>query len=376
MNEKEVSEIRRRFRPEKNNISNICVCYVNDKKEIVSEFTQSIHMMQEDEAEKFLAILKKTLSGTVNKNLMDIEFTTQQVVDSPEHKLLMKLRESNLKDEESLHALFQNVIQSVVMDEHYLIILAYDTYDIPYRSKDGLRQDDASSEVYSYILCSICPVKMSKPALGYYAYDNAFRSCTTDWVVSPPELGFLFPAFDDRSTNIYNALYYTRDIAKDHQEFIDTVFHSKAPMPATVQKETFQSILCATLESECNFDTVQAVHGQLQEMIEEHKENKVEEPLTITKDTVKQILQSNHVSSDHITAFEAEYDQQFGADTKLSPKNIVDIKQIEVVTPDVKIRINADREDLVETRIINGRKYILIRADEGIELNGVPVNVS
>lgn len=376
MNEKEIAEIRRRFKPEKSNITNIRGCYVNNKGEIVSEFRQSITMMPEDEAEKFLGILKRTLSGTLHKNLIDIEFTTQQVVDSPEHKLLMALRDSALENEEAVRHFFEQVIQSITMEEHYLIILAYDTYDIPYRSKDGERQDDASSEVFSYFLCSICPVKLTKPALGYYAYENEFRSCTADWVVSPPEMGFMFPSFDDRSTNIYNALYYTRNTAENHQAFVDTVFQQEAPMPAAEQKETFQEILGNTLEDECDFGIVQAVHDELNEMIEEHKVNKEETPLMISKGTVKQILHSRGISEAHVAAFEEKFDEQFGAEANLSPKNIIDTKQVAVTTPDVKIQISAGREDLVETRIIDGTKYILIRAADGVEVNGIPIQIS
>ena len=35
----------------------------------------------------------------------------------------------------------------------------------------------------------------------------------------------------------------------------------------------------------------------------------------------------------------------------------------------------ADKRDLVETRVLGGAKYILIRAEEGVEVNGVPVEI-
>lgn len=376
MNEKEVSEVRRRFRPEKNNITRIRGCYVNKNKEVISEFQQSLALMPEDESEKFLSILKKTLSGTLDKNLLGVEFSTRQVIDSEEHRLLMTLRESSLQDETAIHTLFEKIIQSVAFDENYVILLTYDTYDVPYRSKDGERQDDASSEVYSYVLCSVCPVKMTKPALGYYVNENTFHNCTLDWIVSPPELGFLFPAFDDRSANIYGALYYTRDISDTHSDFVDSVFHCDVPMPAAEQKEIFQTILCGSLADECNFETVQAVQEQLQGMIAEHKESKADTPLTISKNNVVQILQAQGVSEPRIEEFRQQFDEQFGAEQTINPKNIVDTKQTVVTAPDIKIQVNSDRDDLVETRVINGIKYILIRAETGVEVNGIPVHIS
>ena len=77
MNEKEVAEIRRRFRPDKSNITHIRGCYVNDKREIVSEFDQSLTLMPQEEGEKMLTLLKRALSGTLGKNLVDITFATQ-----------------------------------------------------------------------------------------------------------------------------------------------------------------------------------------------------------------------------------------------------------------------------------------------------------
>ena len=375
MNEKEIAEIRRRFRPDRSNISRIRGCYVNDQSEIVSEFSQSLVSMSQQESEELLAILKKTLSGTIGKNLIDIEFATRQVLEGDEHKLLMTLRNSSLDDETAIHDFYGRVIQALNMEGNYLILLAFDKYDVPFYTKDGEKQDD-SSEVFSYFLCSVCPVKQTKPALGYFIPENTFRNITADWVVSSPELGFMFPAFDDRSANIYNALYYTRNIAESHPEFIDAVFKTEPPMPAAAQKETFQSLLGEAVADDCSLDVVQAVHGQLSGMIEEHKANKEEEPLTVSKKTVGGVLRSCGVSDSRVTAFEEKYDAEFGADTEISPRNIVDTKQFEVRTPDVVIRVNPERGDLIETRVIDGAKYILIRADDGVEVNGVNISIS
>lgn len=376
MNEKEVAEIRRRFRPDKSNITCVRGCYVNDKREIVSEFRQSLALTPQEEAEKLLTILKRTLSGTLGKNLIDIDFATQQVVDSEEHRLLMELRNSALENDEAIQELFQRIVQSLSIEGHYVILLAHDTYDVPYRSKDGEQQVDASSEVYSYFLCSICPVKLTKPALSYYINENAFHNRREDWIVAAPELGFLFPAFEDRSTNIYSVLYYSRDIAEIHPEFVDAVFRCDIPMSAAAQKETFESILGETLADDCSYDVIQSVHDQLSGMIEEHKANKEVEPLVISKGTVEQVLESCGVPQEKTVAFSEKYDTEFGSDMAIRPHNIVNSKQFEVCTPDVTIRVNPERSDLLETRVIDGKKYILIRAEEGVEVNGVPIHIS
>lgn len=374
MNEKEVAEIRRRFKPEKSNISHIRGCFVNENREIVSEFDQSVALMPQEDAELFLTTLKRTLSGTLNKNLIDIAFSTQQVIDSTEHKLLMTLRDSKLQDTDAVHYFYEAIVRAVQLEGSYFILLASDTYDVPFRTKDGMKQEDASAEVFSYFLCSICPVKATKPALSYSAVENEFRAMREDWIVSPPELGFLFPAFDDRGTNIYNALYYTKNPAESHDAFVEEIFRTPVPMPAEAQKETFHALL-GTLGEECNFDLVQAVQGQLQDLIVMHKENREEAPLLVSKTAMKQILHESGVSDEKIETFGEQYDRQFGADRSVSPRNLLPAGKMEVATADVKIQVAADREDLVEARRINGVNYILIRAEGNVELNGVPVHI-
>ena len=376
MNEKEIAELRRRFRADKSSISRVRGCYVNEKREIISQFDQSLGILGQTESEQLLSTLRKTLSGTLGKNLLDIPFDTRQVEEGDQHKLLMALRNSALRDEEAVSAFYQRVIQSLDLEGNYLILLVQDDYDVPYRSKDGERQDDASSEVFRYILCSICPVKQTKEALSYYVYENAFHSISADWVVSAPEMGFLFPSFDERSTNLYDALYYCKDTSQTHPDFVEAVFHAPAPMPAAEQMETFQTLLEDTLSDECRYQVVQSVHGQLREMIEEHKANKVEEPLVVDKGTVRRVLEHSGVSEEHVEAFEERYDDAFGADADLSPRNLVDTKQLEITTPDVTIKVSPDRGDLVETRLIDGARYILIRAEEGVAVNGVPIQIS
>ena len=373
MNEKEVGEIRRRIRPDKNSIPCVLGCCVNEKGEIVSQFRQSLAIMQEDELEKLLTLLRKTLSGGIGKNPMDLSFSTQQVADSDEHRLLMALRESALEDPEVVTAFFEKTAASLTMEGNYLILLARDVYDVPYRAKDGERLEDASEEVFSYLLCGICPVKTTKPALGYYLSDNEFRTCDIDWLVAPPEAGFLFPAFDDRSSNIYNALYYSRNTGEIHPELIEGLFNVEPPMPAAVQKEAFQEILSETLSEECSYDVIQGVDEQLREMVAEHKANHVEEPLQVSRQAVVGILEDCGVSEERVEAFDGRYREVFGEEEGLSPRNLVDSTRVTLTTPGISVQVKPECSRLVETKYIDGAKYILIRVEEGVEVNGIPV---
>ena len=375
MNEKEIGEIRRRVRRDRSNMTAIYGCYVNDQKEIVTEYRQSTAIMSENEAERYFGLMKRTLSGTLGKNLIDITFRTAQVAGSPEHKLLMDLRSTALKDDELRMHFYRKVIDSVNLDSGYLILVGCDSYDVPFKSKEDETQADASGETFTYLLCAVCPVKQTKPNLHYVAESKEFHDGGIAQVAMAPALGFLFPAFDNRATNIYNALFYTHDSALGHQNFVDAVFNTQTPKPAAEQKKSFEALLATSLSEECSLEVVQTVHDRICQCIDLHKESKVAEPLLISKEQVKGALAECGVSEKHIAKFSVDYDETFGFEAELHPKNIIDNKKFEIHTPDVSIKVDPSRSDLIETRIIGGVKYILICAEEDVEVNGVSIHI-
>ena len=379
MNQRELSEIRRRWKSDRSSVANIYGCYVNSKKEIISSFDSSLGLLSHDESEMYLSILKKTISGTLGKNLIDIEFETKQVTGSEEHALLMKLKKELLHDEESRHELCGKIISSLSFEEecNYLILLAADAYDVPHLRghADDARTD--SGEVFKYFLCCICPVKSASLELGYTPDSGDFHSCTTGQTITSPLLGFMFPAFDDRSTNIYNALYYTKKPSELHQELIDTLFKTSTPlMSAPAQKETFGSVISTSLDKECSFDVVQSVNEQIRNRILVHKEAKIPEKLEISVKEVGEILRDSGLEDAKVADFEEECEKSFGEGAALDPNNIIDAKKLRIETPEIKITLSPDNAYLVEQRIIDGRKYILIPAENGVEINGISVTIT
>ena len=374
MNEKELKEIRRRFRPDKCNIRNIRGCFVNDKGEIVTEFDQSLAVTSNDETERILGIMKKALSGRLKKNLIDINFTIAQVEESEEHSLLMRMKKSELSDDEAVKVFFKKTADSVSLGENYVILLACDKYDVFSYSSDSEREED-SSEVYTYIVAAVCPVKRTKGALSFHAYDNSFKCLAGDTVISAPEIGFLFPAFDDRASNIYSALYYTKNTSENQEAFIESVFNSPLPMPAAVQKESFSECLTESFGDKLDFEVVKAVNERIADIIEDHKNSKDDEPLLFTKSAVQGVLTSCGADDETVGAFGEKYEESFGKNSEISPENIIETKKFELKTPDVSVKVNPDRRDLVSVEIINGTKYIMIRADENVEVNGMDIKI-
>ena len=376
MNKKEISELSRRFKPEKTNIGRIYGCYVNSSKEVISYIDESLAMMPQEEAQQYLTILKKTLSGSLGRNLTDIVFSTEQVAGSEEHRLLMALREDKAEARQSF---FQKVIDSLDMgDNNYLILCANDVYDVPYRGHgdvDKYAQEYASGksdQVFRYFVCAVCPVKDGKLELGYFVGENEFHNCLAKQIVGAPELGFLFPAFDNRTTNIYNALFYSRKPDEMHYEFIEGIFHTDLAMTPAEQREAFESILSDSVD--CSMDTIRSVHEQLSAKVAEHAESKDEEPLTVSCGDISSILADCGVNEEQLSAFQKSFTERFGK-VLLNPENIVDTRHFEVKAGDVTITVSPEQSFLIETREVNGRKYIMIPADGGAELNGFAVKV-
>lgn len=371
MNKKETLEIRKQFTPANCAITRICGCYVDHEKTKVVETKDAFLSLPEEEGFKYFDIFKKTLSGTIGKNLLNMEFPLKQEAQDGTQKFLMDLRDSKLKDDMLLEEFYNKIIGSYDYAENYYIILIHAMYDVPGKSSDGLEMFDASDSVYEYLMCSICPVKLSKAALSYNSEHNSIEDRMRDWIVEMPTKGFLFPVFNDRASDIHSVLYYTSKPEDLQPALIDELLGSSMPMTAGDQKATFQAIIADTLGEDCKYEVVKNIHETLTEMMEEHKDEP--EPLELSKTDVKKVFEKSGVPDERMQIFEKEYEVVAGEHASLLASNIADTKKFSIETPDIVIKVNPDRADLIETRIIDGRQCLVIAVDDHIEVNGINV---
>lgn len=369
----EILEIRKQFKHENCSITKVSGCYVNGEKEIKTKFTESFLCLPEEETFKYFEIFKKTLSGTIGKNLINMEFPLESEFNGGTQEFLLQLRDSELKDESLLDAFYEKVIQGYDFTGNYLILLLYAAYDIPGKTSDKLMMEDASDEVYRYILCSICPVNLSKPGLSYNEDTNQIQKRIQDWVVGMPNNGFLFPAFNDRSTDLHSILYYSRDSEELHCDFVKELLGCEVPMSAGGQKETFQTLIKETLGEECEYEIVKNIHEKLNEIIEEHKLKEIPEPLTLDKTEVKNLFSDSGVDQEKLKDFESNYEKVTGENVSLLAANVASTRVFEVKTPDVIVKVNPERAELVQTKIVDGRRCLVIEINDQVEVNGINV---
>ena len=373
MTRKELNEIKSQYTLEGCGILRLCGCYVDGERNKITQFNENFLNLPEEEKHKYFDIFKKTLSGTPGKNLVDMKFNVDAYADEGARTFLMNLRDSGLKDDRLLNEFYDRIINNYSYVGNYLILLINQVYDIPAVTTDNIEMDDASDEVYSYILCSICHVNLSKPGLGYDEEDNNFHDKKQNHMVDVPDVGFLFPAFNKRSADEDMTLFYTKDVSEFEDGLIDCLLDCAVPLPAKQQKETFTSLVNEALGEEADLEIVKNIHENLEQIIEEKKQESPA-PVMLDKTEMKDLLEKSGVKEEKLENFEEHFEMAAGEHGKLVASNVSSGKKFEVKTPDVVIKINSDKTDIVSTQVIDGRQCLVIQIDERLEVNGISVN--
>ena len=378
MNQRDLAEIKRRLNPDKRNPSVICGCYVDYIGNPITSFQLNVHTLYEQENEKYMSIFKKILSGQIGQSLTPLGFP------AGEDSLLLRARNTALSDEGILEELFTRLIAGIRAEhpdmqsvedaqtaDNWLILLLHDDMDV--RARDNNNEIDAenSDRAFSYILCAICPVKRDKPALKYDPSDSTFHERSSEWLAGAPTMGFLFPLCEGGAADVNTILFFSKDQNDAHRDFLKAAFNLEAEMPAAEQTETFQALLAQSLGKECSLDVVQEMHEVVSDLIE--GQGKDDEPLMLSKSDVARVLTDGGVSREKVEAFQEGFDKAFGAGAVLPAVNVITPKQFKVDLPSISIRVDPKQADLLETRMIDGRGYLLIPIDGDISVNGQPV---
>ncbi|MDF2822368.1 MAG: hypothetical protein K0R15_2816 [Clostridiales bacterium] len=425
MNKKEIFEIKNRFKKADCTFTKVCGCYVNAHKEILVNFSETFLNLEDDEFYKYLEIAKKTLSGTIGNNLIELNFPLDQEKTDGKQQFFMGLRESKLKSEGLLDAFYQLIIDSYDYVGNYLILIFHDAYDVMTKTTDNSKLDE-SEEVYEYLLCAICPVALTKPGLGYLENENRIGPRNRDWAVGAPDTGFIFPAFTDRSTDIDSVLFYTKNAIEPHKELMELALGCPAKTTATEQKNTFQKIITdAVNDSEQSSKVFSDIQESLRQLAEDETIfSDSSKEVVLSKKSVKEILMDSGLSEDITSKIETSYEENFGdeppvidylIDKKLLAENekrkvekalSEEVQKLQEIlnettkavssaqsndekenqtedvfeydentnaSYDVVLHVKPEKMSQIESQIINGRKCIIIPMDENehANVNGV-----
>ena len=377
MRPEEIRRLRKRIDSTLNNFRSIYGCYVNAAGEIVTTMEIPVLDMGSEEREMYAAILKKVLSGKAGRNQISLEFPTDKVGNSDEHRLLMTLKSNQLRDENMRDLLYQRIIESFDMDgESYVILLAADTYDLNTKDVKGEEWSEESNDQFEYFICAICPVKMSKAALQYLPGQQEFRGISTGTLLAPPVIGFVFPVLDEGSADIYQVQYYSKSTYVNHGELITAMFMiDKPPMAADIQKETFNYTLAEALGKECSLDVVTSLQAKLSAKAEVMHEESPSEIAEICIEDIEDILSDKGVSEEKIRDFGESVGKRFDGAGTFNIGNLLQRRAFEVKTPETRIITDPENALRIKTKKIDGVTYILVPAGESVSVNGVEISV-
>jgi NTP pyrophosphatase (non-canonical NTP hydrolase) len=423
MTKKDVLELKRRLKKDECTFTKLCGCYVNGEKNKILNLDETFLNLQEEEFYKYLEIAKKTLSGTVGNNILELEFPLDEEKTGGKQQFLMGLRESRLKNEGLLDSFYQLIIDNYDYAGNYLILVYHDAYDVMTKTSDNNKLDE-SEEVYEYLLCAICPVTLTKAGLGYLEMENRIGPRNRDWVVNAPDTGFVFPAFSDRSTNIHSVMYYTKDAKEPHKEFMEFVLGCPPKETATEQKNAFQNIINKAIPDE---DKSSEVFMEIQDSLSQMKDEQAlykdikKEPVILTTNSIEEVIESCELPEEISKKIKNSYVEKFG-DTPPVVDHLLDSKilaasaqmkkekalvekvqqlqeKLEEVTSsnsdlpldnddtdfsysepettdensNIILRVNPQKVQEITYEIINGKKCIIIPMEENehVDLNGV-----
>ena len=397
MNKKEVAEIKRRLKKEACTISKMVGCYVNSSKDKVCTFSESFLSLEDEELHKYLEIANKTLSGTVGNNLIELEFPIEAEENGAPQQNLMALKKSGLEDENLYNAFFDHIIETYDFVGNYLILLYYDNYDVMVKTSDNMKLDE-SEETYEYIICSICPVMLSKPGLGYREDEHRIGARIRDWVVGPTDSGFIFPCFTDRSSDIHSIMMYTKKADDPHKELWEMGLGCASKLTTQEKKNAFTNILTQTIgpDKEDTSDIIVDIQANLSDYIEEKKEVVGEDDdIMLDSEVVEEILKDVPISEEKSEKITKNYEEFFKEalpeaeeilDTKVLKNNelrlekkslqerVADLtsqlKESGVIDEDGKendivVKVNPEKIEQISTTFLDGKKCIIIPVDDG-----------
>ncbi|WP_315077404.1 DUF4317 domain-containing protein [uncultured Clostridium sp.] len=333
MRKKDILELKRRFKKDHCTFTKMCGCYVNGEKHIILKFRETFLNLDEDEYFKYLEIAKKVLSGTIGNNILELNFPINENFINERQISLMQLKNSQLKDDSLLDAFYESIINSYDYTGNFLILVFHDAYDVITKTTDNAKLDE-SEEVYEYVLCAICPVSLSEPGLRYFEEENKIKARIRDWVVDAPTNGFVFPAFIDRSSDVNAIMYYTKNAKDTHPELMENALGCSSKQTATIQKETFQTIIKDSMSAdEKKADKIfMEIQENLNAMVDEHNsiyDDTNCEPITLTKKDIQNLLIESGVPEETTNKIEKSYIENFGDDFPIA-ENLIDAKVLKV----------------------------------------------
>lgn len=374
MDRKELNEIKRLFEPDNNSLDRVVGAYYDGEGNEIAYEDETLSSLTEAERLKYLEIFRKVLSGTPGKNQLNPTFGTESYGPGTGREKLLKLRAGELKDTQAIQDFFSDVAASLSIKGNFLILMAYQAYDLPVITEDGIKDEESSDEVFRYLITAVCPVGPEKGGLAFVKEEGRFRDLKLSMVVSAPVCGFLFPAFNDRTSDEDSLQFFSKNADDLQTGLLENVLGCRRTLGASEQKDVFRDIVQTSVGEDIDFEVAKKIDSNLRQLQQEQKEEDTKKVPSINRTEARKILEKSGVPEEKLQTFEEEFDQQAGEDQDLAMANLTKSRDLIVTTPSVVVHVKPEFSDLVQTREIDGQPCLVIRIDENLSVNGIAVN--
>ena len=371
MDKKGITEVKKCFKKENCRIDRMVSCFVNEEGEVISRFSDSFYALEDKELFKYCELFKQSLSGKLGRNLYTLAFPLEEENEGGKQQELYQLLQSELKEEALYDAFFEKVRKDYPIPGKHLLLLAHGVYDVPKKTTDGLVLEDASENVYSFLLFALCPVSLLKEGLCFDQQSDSFISRSEDFVVQKPEISFLYPAFHDRGCDIHELLYRCKKREDSLDSLPETLFGTPLPMGEKQQKNCFSKLVEEILQEDCTFENVRLLQEELAEL--QNKENEEEREQSLPKNQVKALLEKAGATEEQLLNFSSLYEEELGEKNEsLFLENLAD-STLRLDSDNVHLRIKNEVSAILESRIIDGKEYLLLPISDNLECNGISI---
>ena len=278
---RDIAEIKNSIRKEDSSIIRMKGCYVEYNGEIITEFKNGFLNLDEPEYLKYTKIARTPYQWKqMGNKVLTLNFEGINT-----QGLLKKIVKSELKDDELLQKLYEKIIDEAPIVGKMLILVFYGVYDVVEKANDGKELED-SEDVYDYIEVVVCPVNLQQEGLMYKEEKNTFGPVERKWIVKKPEFAFVFPAFDHRSADEQEVIYFTEDPLEPHHEIMARTLECHDLWTAAEHKQNIaNSILIACDSEELTKEYIEGLNASLAGIIAK------EEPKTLNSEQFRKILE-------------------------------------------------------------------------------------
>ena len=374
MNKKELSDLKKNFSDQCGffTFNQVLRAFIDSDKNVTYKSHSLMGVLPPEEQELLTDTLRKGLSGTLGKNLIEYNFPNAAYEEGKPQSVLYNALKSKLLDDNSVDIFLKNITENITYTSTFAVIAAHCTYTLFRRDKNDEKSDVTND--YNFILTVFCPVELGEDVLVYDEDNN--NICVipkkSRSLSKAPTDAFLFPVLTGGDPNVNAVLCYSSKPKEPNTSLVENVLGCEPTFTAVGEKEIFGKVLEDIVGEDLDYTIITKVNEKIAEEIKEHRFD--EKPTAIDDIKLKNILYDSGVKDDKLEKVHKTFTETVGNKT-LTASNLISPKTV-IVTPDITVNISKNATEKVRTSLIGGRRCLVIDLDDpNIIINGLPTTI-